>query len=111
MVIHTQNCRNVAEHLKQPEKLIDVEWGSSVEGEFPVEIRVQAANERGVLATVAAAISDAGANIQNVDIEDRDGLYSSMTFLIDVADRQDLAQVMRRIRPIRFVNRIFRTRS
>ncbi len=111
VVIHTQNCRNVAEHLKQPEKLIDVEWGSSVEGEFPVEIRVQAANERGVLATVAAAISDAGANIQNVDIEDRDGLYSSMTFLIDVADRQDLAQVMRRIRPIRFVNRIFRTRS
>ena len=64
-----------------------------------------------MLATVAAAISDTGANIVNVGIEDRDGLYSAITFLIDVADRQHLARVMRRIRPIRFVNRMYRTRS
>ncbi len=111
VVIHTQNCKNVAEHLKQPEKLVDVEWGNQVEGEFPVEIRVLVDNQRGVLATVAAAISDTGANIVNVAIEDRDGLYCAITFLIDVADRQHLAQVMRRVRPIRFVNRIYRTRS
>ncbi len=111
VVIHTQNCKNVAEHLKQPEKLVDVDWGNQVEGEFPVEIRVLVDNQRGVLATVAAAISDTGANIVNVGIEDRDGLYSAITFLIDVADRQHLAQVMRRTRPIRFVNRMYRTRS
>ncbi len=111
VVIHTQSCKNVAEHLKQPEKLIDVEWEAHVEGEFPVEIRVLVANQLGVLATVAAAISDTGANIENVSIEDRDGLYSALTFLIDVADRGHLARVMRRIRSIQFVNRIYRTRN
>ncbi len=111
VVIHTQSCKNVAEHLKQPEKLIDVEWEDHVEGEFPVEIRVLVANQLGVLATVAAAISDTGANIENVSIEDRDGLYSALTFLIDVADRGHLARVMRRIRSIQFVNRIYRTRN
>jgi guanosine-3',5'-bis(diphosphate) 3'-pyrophosphohydrolase len=111
IVIHTQTCKNVAEHLKQPEKLIDVEWEKEVEGEFPVEIRVQVANQRGVLATVAAAISDTGANIENVSIEDRDGLYNALTFVIDVADRQHLARVMRRIRVIRLVSKIYRTKS
>ena len=111
VVIHTQSCKNVAEHLKQPEKLIDVEWEDHVEGEFPAEIRVLVANQLGVLATVAAAISDTGANIENVSIEDRDGLYSALTFLIDVADRGHLARVMRRIRSIQFVNRIYRTRN
>jgi len=111
IVIHTQTCKNVAEHLKQPEKLIDVEWEDDVEGEFSVEIRVQVANQRGVLATVAAAISDTGANIENVSIEDRDGLYNALTFVIAVADRQHLARVMRRIRAIRLVSKIYRTKS
>jgi len=111
IVIHTQTCKNVAEHLRQPEKLIDVDWEDDVEGEFPVEIRVQVANQRGVLATVAAAISGAGANIQNVSVQDRDGLYHALTFLIEVADRQHLARVMRRIRVIRQVSRLHRTRS
>jgi len=111
IVIHSQSCKNVAEHMNQPEKLIDVEWEDQVEGEFPVEIRVQVANQRGVLATVAAAIADTGGNIENVSIEDRDGLHSALTFLIEVADRQHLARVMRRVRDIRTVSRIHRTKS
>jgi RelA/SpoT family (p)ppGpp synthetase len=110
IVIHTQGCRNVTEHAVRPEKVIEVAWSPGVRGEYPVEIRVDAADQRGVLATVAAAISDEGANIENVSIADRDGLYTTLTFLIDVADRQHLARVLRRLRGIRQVSRIFRAR-
>jgi RelA/SpoT family (p)ppGpp synthetase len=110
LVIHTQSCKNVAEHADRPEKIIEVQWAPGVKGEFPAEIRVDAADQRGVLATVAAAISEQGANIENVSIADRDGLYTTLTFLIDVRDRQHLARVLRRLRGIRQVSRIARSR-
>jgi len=111
IVIHAQWCRNTAEHAHHPEKLVDVAWGNRVDGEFPAEVRVELANQKGALATVASAISGEGANIENVNIEDRDGLYSHITFLVDVADRAHLARVMRRVRSISLVNRISRNRS
>jgi len=70
IVIHTQNCKNVAEHLARPEKLVEVGWENDIQGDFPVEVRLEVADQRGVLATIAAAISDGGANIEYVSIED-----------------------------------------
>lgn len=111
IVIHAQFCNNLSEFTKRPEKWIDVEWGSNIEGEFPVEIRIDAANQKGALATMAAAISEMGANIENVVISDRDGLYTSLNFLIDVIDRTHLAQIIRRLRAINLISRITRTRG
>ena len=67
------------------------------------------ANRKGVLATVAAAIADMGANIENVNIENRDGLDAALIFVIGVTDRVHLARIMRRIRRIGDVSRIART--
>ena len=78
-------------------------------GEFPAEIRVDMANRKGVLATVAAAIAEMGANIENVNIENRDGLDAAMNFVIGVNDRTHLARIMRRVRGISDVSRIART--
>ena len=111
IVIHAESCKNVAEFRKYPEKWIDVEWEKEVEGDFPVELRVEVANQRGVLATVAATIADEGANIENVGIEERDGTYSTMTFTITVRDRKHLAEIMRRIRANKQVLRIFRIKG
>ena len=90
---------------------MDVEWEREVSGEFTAELRVEVANQRGVLATVAAAIADMGSNIENVAIEERDGLNTSIIFTITVRDRQHLARVMRRIRHIPLVLRISRAKS
>jgi len=111
IVIHTQWCKNVLERLDRPEKVIEVAWEPGIKGVYPVEIRVEVADQRGVLATVASAIADAGANIENVTIADRDGLYTSISFVIDVTDRQHLARVLRRVRGIRQVSRIYRARG
>jgi RelA/SpoT family (p)ppGpp synthetase len=111
IVVHTQSCRNLSEYTGRPEKWIDVEWESQIEGEFPVEIRVDAANQKGALATMAAAIAEMGANIQNVEIADRDGLYTSINFIVDVSGRTHLAQVIRRLRSINLVSRITRVRG
>jgi guanosine-3',5'-bis(diphosphate) 3'-pyrophosphohydrolase len=111
IVIHTESCRNVADYRNRTEKTIDVQWEPDIKGDFPVEIRIDAANQRGVLATVAAAIAEQGANIDNVSLEERDGRYSTITLTIEVQNRKHLARIMRRIRSMESVARITRTKG
>ncbi|MEE9421888.1 MAG: bifunctional GTP diphosphokinase/guanosine-3',5'-bis pyrophosphate 3'-pyrophosphohydrolase [Gammaproteobacteria bacterium] len=100
LVIHREACKNLVEVQNKPDKWIDVEWQTDVEGEFPAGIRIDVANQRGVLATVAAEISEKGSNIENISIEERDGLDTLLNFTVTVTDRKHLARVMRCIHNI-----------
>ncbi len=111
IVIHTSSCKNLVDFSDKPEKWVDVVWQPNIEGEFPVEIRVVVKDQKGVLATVAAAISELGANIENVGLENRDGANSTLTFLVAVSDRVHLARIIRRVRGIPQVSKIARARG
>ncbi|HKK16444.1 MAG TPA: bifunctional GTP diphosphokinase/guanosine-3',5'-bis pyrophosphate 3'-pyrophosphohydrolase [Gammaproteobacteria bacterium] len=104
IMIHNQTCKNIAEFRNQPDKWINVEWEKDIDREFPARIRMNATNQRGVLATVAAAIADMDANIINVDIKDKDDRYTKLEFIVEVHDRKHLAQVLRRIRGIKHIS-------
>ena len=67
IVIHLKDCKNLVEFRNHPEKWIDVEWEKDIDAEFAVEIRLEVNNQRGVLATIANAIADQGANIEDID--------------------------------------------
>lgn len=111
MMIHTQNCRNVTDGNYTAENCLDVQWEPGINEEFPVDVTVEVADRRGVLANVAKVIGDSDSNIENVGIEERDGLTNSLKFRITVRNRKHLASVMRRVRNIPSVIRITRTRS
>ena len=111
IVIHTESCKNLAEFRKRPEKWIESQWEDDVKGDFTVEVRVDVLNQRGVLATVAAAIAEMGANIDNVNMEDRDARHSTMSMVIDVHSRHHLASLMRKLRSIEPVIKIVRSRG
>ncbi|NIP72119.1 MAG: bifunctional GTP diphosphokinase/guanosine-3',5'-bis pyrophosphate 3'-pyrophosphohydrolase [Gammaproteobacteria bacterium] len=111
IVIHTESCKNVGDFRKMPDKWIDVEWEPEIAKEFTAELRIDVANQRGVLAIVAAAIADLGSNIENVHIEERDGMTTSMIFAVAVRDRRHLARIMRRIRSLNMVMRISRKKG
>ncbi len=108
IVIHRQTCKNLAEYQKQQEKWINVEWEPYNEGEYEVKIHLNVNNQRGVLATVAAAIADADANINSVEMKERDGRHTSLRFIIEVKNRVHLAKVIRKIRLIKSVSQIDR---
>ncbi len=108
MVVHHQNCPNLGDFRRQGQSWIDVQWADQVEGEFTTTIRVDAGNQRGLLATVASAIAEAGSNIEEVRSEERDGLSTSLRFAITVHDRKHLAAIFRRIRAIPEVLKVSR---
>ncbi len=111
MVIHLQDCKNLQEYRKHPEKWLDVQWEPAINREFPVPVRVDVVNERGVLAEVASTISESEGNILNVAVDERDGMIATINFSIAVKGRRHLARVMRRLRVVSSVLRISRMRG
>jgi guanosine-3',5'-bis(diphosphate) 3'-pyrophosphohydrolase len=108
IVVHRQECRNLGDFQRQRDKWLDVEWASTPGADFSTEIRVEVSNRRGALATVAATIAEMGSNIENVQSRERDGASTTLDFLLMVHDRQHLAQIIRRLRAIPSVMKIYR---
>ena len=111
LVVHTHDCPIVTKARTDPDKWIDVEWAPDTERTFDVGIRLVAANQRGVLAKVATAISEAGSNIDNVSMDEERGIYTAMHFTIQVHNRLHLARVMKSLRRIPEVVRITRIKD
>jgi RelA/SpoT family (p)ppGpp synthetase len=111
IVVHRANCRNLAEYRNQPDKWLEVEWAAGIERDFQVEVRVDVQNERGTLAGVAAVIAEMGSNIDQVSVNERDTQTSTLSFQFLVRDRDHLAKVMRRIRSMPPVMRVYRARA
>jgi GTP pyrophosphokinase len=111
LVVHTHDCPTAAKSHGDPEKWLDVEWAPETDKMFDLGIRVTVANQRGVLAKVATAISEAGSNIDNVSMDEERSLYITMHFTLQVANRLHLAKVMRTLRSIQEVVRIARVKE
>lgn len=111
MVIHINNCRNIIEMRKDPDRCVHLRWDKSMEGEFVVDLRVGMRNARGVLASVANAVSQADANIESIEMQERDATTSRLNLTVSVASRQHLARVIRRLHALPPVGRIERVQS
>ncbi len=111
VVIHHQSCNNIREYRNHPEKWLDVQWDAIAEGDYPVAISIEVMNNRGVLASVAAVISDLDSNIDGVEIEEKEGMIATMRLVLSVRSRVHLARIMRRLRGLSAVLRIHRRRG
>jgi guanosine-3',5'-bis(diphosphate) 3'-pyrophosphohydrolase len=111
IVIHTENCRNIADVRDKPEETMAVRWDTKIEGEFSVELRVEIEHRRGMIAMLASSITDADANIERISMVERDALLSIVNITLGVQDRDHLARVIRRMRTITSNSKITRVRS
>lgn len=108
VVIHRDNCRNVSEFDKAPDKWLEVQWETGADGDFPAAIRLELNNQRWVFAKVAGAISDAGANIDTINTSERDAVTTTVDLIVNVRNRDHLARIIRRLRGLTGVLRITR---
>ncbi len=112
LLVHLRECVTLKKQRLDASELVDVEWAADVQGVFETGIRLLVADRRGLLADVALAIADAGANIDTVSMERPDGGdVLAMFFGVQVRDRRHLAQVLRSLRRVPDVKRAQRTRT
>jgi len=109
-ILHRQDCKNIANRADRVDKFVPMQWEKDVVGEFRVELKIDVQNKQGVLARVTSLIADEGVNIANIEIDPKDGTTNLLKFLIDVKDRLQLANLIRKIRLYDFVLKVARSR-
>lgn len=111
ILVHASDCSVIKKTRGNPEQFVSMRWDDEVTGEFWVDITVDVANQRGVLAKLAMIISEADSNIGNINVDPRDGRHNAVTFAISVESRTHLAKVMRRLRSNKLVLRLYRKKQ
>jgi GTP diphosphokinase / guanosine-3',5'-bis(diphosphate) 3'-diphosphatase len=85
-----------------------VSWQHQAGRLFLAQIRIESVNRMGILAALSAAIADTQTNVSHVSIE-QDSETSVIVFIVEVADRAQLAGIMRVVRRMPDVLRVVRT--
>jgi len=108
MVVHVEHCRNIADLRNNADRCVHLHWDKAMEGEFLVDIRIDLRNARGVLASVANAVSHAEANIESIQMQDMDATTSRMSLTVAVSGRTQLSRVFKRLHALPAVSKIER---
>jgi GTP diphosphokinase / guanosine-3',5'-bis(diphosphate) 3'-diphosphatase len=111
LLVHAADCAQAVRlRQKEPDRWIDVAWAEGITRSFPVRLRINVRNGRGVLAQVAAAIAEAKANIVSVRNEEEPGETTTLDLTIEVQDRAHLADTMRELRRMSALLKVERVR-
>ena len=111
IVIHMDNCRNMVDLRDKPQEIMEVRWDTAVDQEFSVEHRVELEHDRGMIAVIASTVTNANANIERINLLEKDARLSIVNIVVSVKDRIHLANVIKRLRTIKGISKIIRVRS
>jgi GTP pyrophosphokinase len=114
LVVHTSDCELARRsRAKDPGRWIDVSWAEDYSSRSNCRISVLVADEKGLLARLAAQINESDSNIVHVGMDEgrREGPLTELRFTVQVEDRIHLARLMRNVRQVRGVARILRDKG
>ena len=108
LVVHRDQCRNLVEMREHPERMMNLRWDEEAEGLYPVGLRLESENRRGIIAVVATRLNAVGMNIDRISTTDKDAQYTYVDIELQVSSRIHLARIVRRLRTVEGVRRVIR---
>jgi guanosine-3',5'-bis(diphosphate) 3'-pyrophosphohydrolase len=99
-VVHVETCPNMVEIRRRRggRDIIPAHWAAATRTEFLTFLRVDVRRKKGMIASIAAAVSEADAGVEAINVEERNAEMTSISLDVSVRNRNHLARVMRRLR-------------
>jgi guanosine-3',5'-bis(diphosphate) 3'-pyrophosphohydrolase len=110
--VHTAEC-SVGKKLfeRDSERWMNVEWAEELSRPFEAAVVALVRNNKGALARIAGAVSSAEADITHIQMSDeRQSETADLQLLVSVRDRLHLADVLRTLKRVSDVLRVFRAK-
>lgn len=108
LVVHRDECKNLLEMREHPERMMRLRWDEEAEGLYPVGLRLESENRRGIIAVVATRLNAVGMNIDRISTTDKDAQYTYVDIELQVSSRVHLARIVKRLRTVEGVRRVIR---
>ncbi len=100
VTIHRSDCANIAFLRSHPERLLEVEWESSQEGVYQVELEVEAFDRVGLLKDIMAAIAETKSNALSVNARVRKDKTVVTNIVLDVRNVGQLHAVIQKVEKV-----------
>ena len=100
--VHRSDCPNAKSLMKEPDRIIDVEWENSPAAatSYRIEVHIEAMDRMSLLRDVITALAEEGVNVLNSSsATGRDGIVR-MRFLFQVSDVTHVKYILQRIQEV-----------
>jgi GTP pyrophosphokinase len=95
VTVHRADCPNVI-NSPEPERFINVTWGTSVERAYPVPILITAYDREGLLRDIGAITANENINIADLRVQTRNSI-ASIFLTIELENLEQLSRVLAKI--------------
>ncbi len=106
--VHQANCHNVQGLMREPERMIDVEWAPSSKSVFLVQIQIEALDRAGLLSDVTRVLSEHHVNILSANVSTSTDRLALSRFVFEMGDTTHLDRVLNAVRRIDAVYDVYR---
>lgn len=96
LVIHQRGCSQLR-GVHEPERIVEVKWGSDPGERHAVDIEVTVTSREGVLGDLLKLVANQGAHISSVEAHSTRGRDTSLRLSLDCRDAAHVAQVLERM--------------
>src|SRR5690606_10942748 len=98
-VVHVETCPNMVEIRRRRggRDIIPAHWAPNTRTEFLTFLRVDVRRKKGMIASIAAAVAEADAGVEAINVEERNAEMTRISLDVSVQSRDHLARVMRRL--------------
>lgn len=110
--IHRKDCKNVDFLLKNEDnKLVEVSWGRPKGAEYIAEIEISAEDREGILAEAMEIISNSNTYLYAVNAKPPKNGIATINIKLKISSIDDLKLVMKKIKRIRNIIDVYRTKN
>lgn len=109
ITVHRSNCRNV-ENIEY-ERKIEVQWDSGEDNVYPVDLRVDYSDSKGMLAVLSGVLGQLDVSVVDVHVESRDVGSNTCRLKIGVKDTEHLQRVLSALRAEKGVYHVHRCKD
>lgn len=110
LVVHVSSCPRLAEYDDRPELWRDLKWTELAKtGAVAIgRIRINAANQKGVLAKLCSAVAESNGNIVGISTGARHRDFIELVMDVEVEDLKRMSQILAALRSLAVVDRATR---
>jgi GTP diphosphokinase / guanosine-3',5'-bis(diphosphate) 3'-diphosphatase len=98
--VHRKDCTNATDLMRQPERLLEVDWAPNAHSTFLVNIQVEAIDRARLLSDITMALSDAHVNILSASLSTSRDRVAKSRFTFEMAEAKHLDTVLRVVRGV-----------
>ena len=110
--VHRKDCRNLFSLINtDPSRVVEVEWSGTISEEFVAEIDIRGDDRFGLLNDVMKVISESKTSVEGINAKTSKEDEAQINLKIRVANVKTLNDLIKKIKNIRGIYKVFRTNN